>query len=44
MSSAHESFDGVDCVFGICDLLVSSDLADEAFAFVGEADDGWREP
>ena len=40
----HEPFDGEDGVFGIGDRLSLRYLADEAFAILGEPDDGGREP
>ncbi len=43
VAAAHEAFDGEDGVGGVGDLLVFGGEADEAFAFIGEADDGGGE-
>ena len=40
VAAAHEAFDGEDGVGGVGDLLVFGGGADEAFALIGEADDG----
>jgi hypothetical protein len=38
MTTAHESFDREDGVFGIGDLLVTSGLSDQAVSLVRESD------
>ena len=39
--SSHKSLDGVNGVFGIGDLLMAGNLADEAFILVCKTDDRW---